>query len=202
MFTGIIRHLGKVTQIEQKGTNYTFEIESDITSQLAIDESVAHEGVCLTIISIEGNKYKVDAIAETLEKTNLSEWEVGRLVNLELAMTMSQRLDGHMVQGHVDTTAKVLSVTEKDGSWVYRFQTEEVQQFAMVEKGSICVNGTSLTCFDVNPFERTFSVAIIPYTYENTSIHQLAENSTVNIEFDMIGKYILQNLGKYIKPAE
>lgn len=196
MFTGIIRHLGKIIATETTGTNLTLTVESDITSTLKIDESVAHNGICLTVTSTQGNRYTVDAIKETIDKTTIGEWKASDIVNLETAMTLQDRLDGHIVQGHVDGTAQCLAIVEKDGSWEFSFKSL-AENFSMVEKGSVCLNGTSLTCFNVNRAEQTFSVAIIPYTYDNTSIQYLKVGSVINIEYDMMGKYVLQYLEAY-----
>jgi len=196
MFTGIIRHLGRITSTEMKGTNLILSIESDLTPKLKIDESVAHNGICLTITSIKGNIYTVDAIQETIDKTTISEWNIGDLINLETAMTLNDRLDGHIVQGHVDGTAQCMHISEQEGSWEFEFKSN-APNFSMVEKGSVCLNGTSLTCFDVNIAQQTFKVAIIPYTYEHTSIQYLQIGSMINIEYDMMGKYVLQYLNAY-----
>lgn len=192
MFTGIIEQLGVVKAIQHEGENIHFTIEAPFTQELKIDQSVAHNGCCLTVVEISGNNYVVTAIRETLEKTNLGEWKVGTKVNLERCMIMNGRLDGHIVQGHVDTTAECTLIEDQNGSWKYTFyyHTEDVT----VEKGSITVNGTSLTVVDSKP--RCFSVCIIPFTYEHTNFHQLAVGDKVNIEFDIIGKYVARLLGK------
>ncbi|GLR19458.1 riboflavin synthase [Portibacter lacus] len=194
MFTGIVEHLGEVIDVKEEGTNKHFTIKSGITHELQIDQSVSHNGVCLTVVSIKDENYVVTAIDETLQKTNLGSLKIGDKVNLERSLTLDKRIDGHMVQGHVDTTANCIKMEAQDGSWLYRFSLDEQFSELMVEKGSICVSGTSLTIFDVNKGE--FSVAIIPYTYEHTIFHQLKEGSVVNIEFDMMGKYILKYLKK------
>jgi len=192
MFTGIVETVGKVISIEEKGTNKTFWIESNISSQFKIDQSVSHSGVCLTVEAVDGHSHQVTAILETLEKTNLNGLELGSFVNIEQCLPMHGRLDGHLVQGHVDTTATCTAVHDEGGSWKYSFRFPKQFAALVIEKGSISLNGTSLTIFDVG--RDVFSVAIIPYTYENTSIHQLRVGSTVNIEFDMMGKYITRSL--------
>jgi len=188
MFTGIIEAVGRITSIESTGTNKSFWIESSISEELKVDQSLSHEGVCLTVEAIEKTKHRVTAIAETLKKTNLANWNEGRLVNLERCMQMNGRLDGHIVQGHVDTTAICKNVKQLNGSWEYLFEFDSSFAHLIIEKGSVSLNGTSLTVFNVG--KNTFSIAIIPYTFKHTSISQLKENDTVNIEFDMIGKYI------------
>lgn len=193
MFTGIIKELGTITQIEQEGSNYHFTIQAQMTQELGIDESVAHNGVCLTVVALKGDAYTVTAIEETLQKTNLGTWKVGTAVNLERAMVYNARLDGHIVQGHVDTTATCTTIKEVDGSWYFTFEYEPTEDHLLVDKGSICVNGTSLTVVD--PVDNRFSVAIIPYTYENTVFQDLREGDLVNLEFDILGKYI----AKYAK---
>jgi riboflavin synthase len=192
MFTGIIEQLGLVKSILKEGENVHFTIEAEFTHELKIDQSVAHNGCCLTVVSINGNEYVVTAILETLNKTNLGSWSVGTKVNLERCMVMNGRLDGHIVQGHVDTTATCVAIEDQNGSWKYTFRYSE--DLVTVEKGSITVNGTSLTVVDSK--DKTFSVCIIPYTYEHTNFHQLREGDTVNLEFDIIGKYVAKLLGK------
>jgi riboflavin synthase len=191
MFTGIIETIGTVASVVLNGTNYTFQITSPISPELKVDQSVAHNGVCLTAEAIEGNTHRVTAIAETMSKTNLSQWQPGSLVNIERCMVMNGRLDGHIVQGHVDCTAVCTQRIDKRGSWEFQFEFPE--QFAplVIEKGSISVNGTSLTCFAVS--RNHFTVAIIPYTFEHTSINQLKMGDLANIEFDLIGKYVQRN---------
>lgn len=195
MFTGIIEQLGKVTQIQQEGTNKHFTITAPFTAELKIDQSVAHNGVCLTVVDIQGNNYTVTAIDETLQKTNLNNLVVGDVVNLERCMPANGRFDGHIVQGHVDGTATCLSVTDEQGSWVFTFKLAQPENARyIVNKGSICINGISLTV--VNCIDDTFSVAIIPYTYEHTNLHSVKPGTTVNIEYDVVGKYIAKMLGK------
>ena len=188
MFTGIIETMGTLTRIEREGGNVHYSLSSNITQELKIDQSLAHNGVCLTVVAIDGNEYTVTAIQETLDKTALKQWAVGDKINLERAMRLGDRLDGHLVQGHVDEVATCTSVEDQNGSWLYRFSYNKDSKNITIEKGSICVNGTSLTV--VGSTSNTFGVAIIPYTYEHTVFHQLQKGDLVNIEFDMVGKYI------------
>ena len=188
MFTGIIETMGTITHIEREGGNVHYSLSSNITHELKIDQSLAHNGVCLTVIAIDGDQYTVTAIQETLDKTALKQWSVGDKINLERAMRLGDRLDGHMVQGHVDEVASCISVEDQNGSWLYRFEYSENSNNITIEKGSICVNGTSLTV--VGSASNTFGVAIIPYTYEHTVFHQLQKGDLVNVEFDMVGKYV------------
>jgi len=188
MFTGIIETLGKVEKLEKDGGNLHITIASDITSELKIDQSVAHNGVCLTVVSLNGDSYTVTAIEETLNKTNLDDLELGDEVNLERAMVLGARLDGHIVQGHVDQTAVCKSVEEKDGSWIYSFEYDPKLNNVTIEKGSITVDGVSLTVVDSQ--KTSFSVAIIPYTHEHTRFHTYKAGTKVNLEFDVIGKYV------------
>lgn len=186
MFTGIIEELGEIKQIEHEGSNIHFTLSCAFTKELKVDQSLAHNGVCLTVVQIDGEDYTVTAIDETLKKTDLSEWKVGRKVNLERCMPANGRFDGHIVQGHVDTTATCESITEKDGSWEFRFSY--TSDDITVEKGSITVNGASLTVVDSK--DKSFAVHIIPYTYDHTVFHQMKVGDKVNLEFDIIGKYI------------
>ena len=186
MFTGIIEQLGTVKKIEKENENVHFTVSADFTNELKIDQSVAHNGCCLTVVQIEGSEYVVTAILETLKKTNLGTWDVGTKVNLERCMVMNGRLDGHIVQGHVDTTAKCISIANENGSWRYTFGY--TSDNVTVEKGSITINGVSLTVVDST--ENGFSVHIIPYTQEFTNFHALKIGGTVNLEFDIIGKYV------------
>ena len=197
MFTGIIETLGKIEQIEQEGENYHFTISSDISQELKIDQSVAHNGVCLTVVRQSPDNHVVTAILETMKRTDLGSWSLGNTVNLERAMLANARLDGHIVQGHVDKTGTCISVEEADGSWYYTFKYEPTAEHLLVDKGSICINGVSLTV--VNPVDDKFSVAIIPYTYEHTTFHNLKAGDTVNLEFDILGKYIAKYAKAYIK---
>lgn len=188
MFTGIIETLGKITHMRQEQGNLHITVESAIANELKIDQSVAHNGVCLTVIALNDNSHTVTAIEETLNKTSLGHLKVGEPINLERCMQMNARLDGHIVQGHVDQTAICTKFTELDGSWEYTFEYDAVTGNVTVEKGSICVNGISLTV--VNSGVNYFSVAIIPYTYEHTNLNNVREGSVVNLEFDIIGKYV------------
>ncbi len=188
MFTGIIETFGVVQSIEIQGTNNTFCISSPISEELKVDQSVSHNGVCLTVEEVKEGVHRVTAIEETLKKTNLSKWQQGTLVNLERSMTMNGRIDGHIVQGHIDTIATCIAKKDADGSWEFRFEFPQEFAALVIEKGSISLNGVSLTVFNVD--NKSFSVAIIPYTYNHTNIQQVKEGSTVNIEFDIIGKYV------------
>ncbi|GAB5552281.1 MAG: riboflavin synthase [Saprospiraceae bacterium] len=197
MFTGIIEDLGKIKDIRTEGTNVHFTVHSKITPELKIDQSLAHNGVCLTVVAIEGHQYTVTAIKETLDRSNLGQLQVDDVVNLERAMLGHSRLDGHIVQGHVDATATCVSVKEVDGSWYYSFQYKPTPDHLLVDKGSVCINGVSLTV--VEPVDDHFSVAIIPYTYEHTTFHTFRPGSTVNLEFDILGKYIAKYAALYMK---
>jgi riboflavin synthase len=187
MFTGIIEQIAEVVKVESEGSNVHISLKSTITSELKIDQSVAHNGVCLTVVKINGDEYIVTAIKETLDKSNIGLLVVGSKVNIERCLKVGDRLDGHMVQGHVDQTAKCVEVKKENGSYVYTFKHKESDNMT-VEKGSVCVNGISLTV--VNSKDTSFSVAIIPYTHEHTNFHELKEGSVVNIEYDILGKYI------------
>ncbi|CAI8219346.1 MAG: Riboflavin synthase [Cryomorphaceae bacterium] len=187
MFTGIIEQIAEVVKVESEGSNVHISLKSTITSELKIDQSVAHNGVCLTVVKINGDEYIVTAIKETLDKSNIGLLVVGSKVNIERCLKIGDRLDGHMVQGHVDQTAKCVDVKKENGSYVYTFKHKESDNMT-VEKGSVCVNGISLTV--VNSKDTSFSVAIIPYTYEHTNFHEFKEGTVVNIEFDILGKYI------------
>ena len=187
MFTGIIEHMGEVVALQKEAENLHISMRTPITQELKIDQSVAHNGVCLTVVAIEGDIYTVTVIHESLQKTNLGDLQLGDKVNIERCMKLGDRLDGHLVQGHVDQTAKCVDVVEVDGSWYYTFSFENLGNMT-VEKGSICVNGVSLTV--VNSQDNSFSVAIIPYTYEHTNFHDFKIGTIVNLEFDIIGKYI------------
>lgn len=190
MFSGIVEALGTVVRIEEEQTNIHFTLEAPFVHELVIDQSIAHNGVCLTVVSIAEKTYTVTAIAETLQRTELGEWKVGTVVNLERCLRLSDRIDGHMVQGHVDTTATCRAVEETQGSWKYAFQYEHQPEWTTVPKGSICVNGVSLTVVDSD--KGNFSVCIIPYTYEHTNFRYLQPGKRVNLEFDIIGKYVLR----------
>ncbi len=192
MFTGIIKALGTITAIAHEGSNIHVTVESALANEVSIDQSVAHDGVCLTITSVSASAktHVVTAIQETLDRSTLGEWRVGRQVNLELAMQAGARLDGHMVQGHVDTTGECTSVEDVDGSWNYRFKYEAHPERILVDKGSICINGVSLTVVD--PTIDSFGVSIIPYTYEHTTFKNMKPGSKINLEFDVIGKYVVR----------
>ncbi|WP_417557947.1 riboflavin synthase [Mesoflavibacter zeaxanthinifaciens] len=188
MFTGIIETLGKVTNLVTEKDNLHITIESEITHELKIDQSVAHNGVCLTVVAIDNNQYTVTAIKETLDKTNIGNLIVDSTVNLERAMLLGERLDGHIVQGHVDQTATCIDVKETEGSWLFTFEYDPKLNNVTIEKGSITVNGVSLTV--VNSQKNSFSVAIIPYTFEHTNFKTFKVGTEVNLEFDVIGKYV------------
>lgn len=192
MFTGIIENTGKVVSISRQGTNLSFVIESGISKELKIDQSVSHNGVCLTVESLAENTHVVTAIEETLRKTDLGNWREGMQINLERCMLMNGRLDGHIVQGHVDTTAVCTDRKELEGSWEFTFSFPPAFAHLVIEKGSIAVNGTSLTCFNIG--KDHFTIAVIPYTFEHTNIHQVTKGSVVNIEFDILGKYVQRRL--------
>jgi riboflavin synthase len=196
MFTGIIKSLGKIEKIVKEGTNIHFTVAADISKELKIDESVSHNGTCLTVVERDDNQYVVTAIEETLIKTNLGGLKEGDSVNLERAMISGGRLDGHIVQGHVDTTGTCVKVEEKDGSWHFSFKYQPTMDLMLVDKGSICLNGVSLTVVD--PIEDIFSVAIIPFTYEHTTFKNLKPGDAVNLEFDVLGKYIAKYMQTYM----
>ena len=193
MFTGIIEDLGILKKIEKEKGNVNLYFKSKLTQELKIDQSLSHNGVCLTVVSIDNDIYKVTAVKETLDKSNLGGLKVNSIVNLERAMKSNARLDGHYVQGHVDQIAKCLNVRETDGSWYYEFEYDNTSNNITIEKGSIAVNGVSLTV--VNSKLDGFSVAVIPYTYNNTNFKKIQKGDNVNIEFDMIGKYITKLIG-------
>jgi len=193
MFTGIIETLGRVSSLEAKGGNLDITIESNLTSELKIDQSVAHNGVCLTVVSINDTTYTVTAIAETLNKTNLNSLKTNDAVNLERAMILGSRLDGHIVQGHVDQTGECTNIREDSGSWIFSFTYDSATGNPTIEKGSITIDGTSLTV--INSGKNTFEVAIIPYTYEHTRFNTYKVGSIVNLEFDVIGKYVAKLMG-------
>ncbi|WP_339656728.1 riboflavin synthase [uncultured Maribacter sp.] len=193
MFTGIIETLGRVSSLQAKGGNLDITIESNLTSELKIDQSVAHNGVCLTVVSINDTTYTVTAIAETLNKTNLNSLKTNDAVNLERAMILGSRLDGHIVQGHVDQTGECTNIREDSGSWIFSFTYDSATGNPTIEKGSITIDGTSLTV--INSGKNTFEVAIIPYTYEHTRFNTYKVGSIVNLEFDVIGKYVAKLMG-------
>jgi riboflavin synthase len=192
MFTGIIENTGVVKSIIINGLNNIFWIESSLSPQLKIDQSVSHSGVCLTVEEIAGNSHRVTAIDETLQKTSIGNWKEGSFINLERCLQLNARIDGHLVQGHVDTTAVCTKRKEKEGSWEFEFEFNKKFAELVIEKGSICVNGISLTAFNVK--KKSFSVAIIPYTFDHTNIKEVNIGDSVNLEFDMIGKYLLRRL--------
>ena len=188
MFTGIIERVGKIKTLTKEGSNLHIEIASDLSSELKIDQSVAHNGVCLTVVEVKNDSYIVTAIDETLQKTNLGDLTKGNFINLERAMKLGDRLDGHIVQGHVDQVGVCKSITEENGSWIFTFTYKAEKGNVTIEKGSITINGVSLTV--VNSKENEFSVAIIPYTYENTGFKEIKKDTIVNLEFDVVGKYV------------
>jgi riboflavin synthase len=195
MFSGIIESLGLVTDIRDEGTNRHLTIKSAISESAYIDQSISHNGVCLTVVAINDDKHTVTAIDETLKKTNLGLLQIGETINLERALTAGQRLDGHFVQGHVDTTAICTAIEPKDGSWIFRFKTSQEFDNLLVEKGSICINGISLTLIDAHWTD--FSIGVIPYTYAHTNLSRIQPGDVLNLEFDILGKYIqkyLQNI--------
>lgn len=193
MFTGIIEAMGTVAAVEHKGSNRTFWINSSFSNELKVDQSVSHDGVCLTVEALKPGCHRVTAIEETLLKSTLGGWQPGDEMNLERCLLLPSRLDGHLVQGHVDTTGTCIGLIEKEGSWEYEFEFDPRPEYItlIVEKGSISLNGTSLTIFNIK--QNRFTVAIIPYTYEHTSIKHVKPGKTVNIEFDIIGKYVLRS---------
>lgn len=192
MFTGIVETQGIIKKITEKGTNRTFWIKSPVSSKLETDQSVSHDGVCLTVEEVKGNRHRVTAIAETLSKTNLGDWSEGTMINLERCLKVNDRLDGHFVQGHADTIGICTDKKERNGSWEFSFQFPLKFGELIIEKGSVAVNGISLTAFNVSG--NSFDVAIIPYTYEHTNMKALNAGQKVNIEFDMLGKYINRKL--------
>ncbi len=194
MFTGIIETLGLIKEIKKENNNVHVTVQSDFTNELKIDQSVAHNGVCLTVINIKDDLYTVTAIKETIDKTNLGDWQMNDLINLERAMKLGDRLDGHIVQGHVDQVGICKEITEANGSWYYTFQYDENLNNITIEKGSITVNGVSLTV--VNSKDNTFSVAIIPYTYEHTNFKNFIVGTKINLEFDVVGKYVSKLFSK------
>lgn len=190
MFTGIIESTAQIADIIKVGTNTDFWIESSLTPEFKIDQSVAHNGVCLTVVEIRDKQYRVTAVDETLQKTSLNSWKIGDIVNLERSLRLGDRMDGHLVQGHVDATAQCIEKKTLDGSWLFRFRFDERFAALVIEKGSICLNGVSLTIFNVGKNEVT--VTIIPYTYGHTNFAQIEEGTVINVEFDVMGKYLLR----------
>ena len=195
MFTGIIENLAKIISIKKSKSNLDITLSSSLTSEFKIDQSISHNGICLTVISIDGNNYTVTAIEETINKTTINSWKKGDSVNLERAMKLGDRLDGHMIQGHVDQIGTCIDITTKDGSWEYAIQYEKSENLT-VEKGSIAVNGVSLTVIDSKT--NSFKVAIIPYTYENTNFKTLRKGDLINLEFDILGKYLYKMSKNYL----
>jgi len=191
MFTGIIETTGFIKNMAVSGSNRSFWIESSISQELRIDQSISHSGICLTVEEVTGNRHKVTAIEETALKTNVNEWKIGDVINLERSLKLDSRLDGHFVQGHVDCTGTCEKISDKDGSYEFQFSFPGKFASLIIEKGSICVNGISLTAFSVK--KKSFKVAIIPYTFQHTNLQYLLEGEEVNLEFDMIGKYIVRN---------
>lgn len=194
MFSGIIESLGEIQKIEKDRENYHFTIKSDFTSELYIDQSIAHNGTCLTVVAIDGDNYQVTAINETMIRTNLGQLKVGDLINLERAVKGDTRMDGHMVQGHVDSTVTCTNIEDADGSYIFKFSLADADAHLVVEKGSICINGVSLTVVDAAT--DYFTVAIIPYTYEHTNFRRMRIGDSINIEYDIIGKYISKYLSR------
>lgn len=195
MFTGIVETLGRLTAREADRGNLHLTVETPLAAELKIDQSVAHNGICLTVVACDDNQYTVTAVGETIEKTTVGNWQIGDSINLERAMQAGARLDGHFVQGHVDQTAVCTEAVETEGSWRYRFSFEPSEIGVLVPKGSIAVDGTSLTVVDAQT--DAFSVAIIPYTHEHTVFHRYRPGTKVNLEFDMMGKYITRLFGLY-----
>lgn len=190
MFTGIVEAVATIREVFAEGSNRHFWVESSLVGELRIDQSVAHDGVCLTVVELEGSAYRVTAVEETLRKTTLDSWTSGRFVNLERSLRVGDRLDGHFVQGHVDAVGKCTAVADEGGSWRYNFSIPEDFAALIVEKGSVCVNGVSLTAWDVQ--RNQFSVAVIPYTHAHTNFGSLRADDAVNLEFDVLGKYLLR----------
>ena len=195
MFTGIVEEIGQVTNLEWIKGNLALDIQCSFIEELKVDQSIAHNGVCLTVVSMDEHSFRVEAIAETLRKSNLSDLRIGTLINLERCLKLGDRLDGHLVQGHVDTTGRCSEIKSEDGSWIFKFEIDKEFNTLLVSKGSVCVNGVSLTVADAG--ETDFSVAIIPYTYEHTNFNKLMVEDKVNIEFDIIGKYMQKHISAY-----
>lgn len=192
MFAGIIKHLGEVIKLDRDGTNLIITVKSSISDQLSVDQSVAHDGICLTVVEVKDDTYKVVAIKESIDKTNLSTWKIGKKVNLELCITATQKIDGHFVQGHVDVKGFIKSIENMDGSWEFTISFPAEYAKLLVNKGSVTINGISLTVID--PSSSTLKVAIIPYTYTHTNLHSLQVGDPVNLEFDIIGKYLQRQI--------
>jgi len=200
MFTGIIETTGKINSVETNGSNKTFWIVSPVSNELKVDQSVSHDGVCLTVEEVANNMHRVTAIEETLSKSAINNWKKNDTINLERCMQMNGRLDGHIVQGHVDAVATCIGVEEKNGSWEYIFQVPAEFTHLIIEKGSVCLNGISLTAFDIK--FNSFKVAIIPFTYQHTNINSVRKHSMVNIEFDIIGKYLARFREVFVNKAQ
>ena len=192
MFTGIIETMGSIKEVISKGSNTSFWIHSPLSKEFRIDQSVSHDGVCLTVEEIKDGQHRVTAVAETIKKTTLGSWDEGRMVNIERCLQLQDRIDGHLVQGHVDSTLTCLKRKEKKGSWEFEFGLPKKFAALVIEKGSVCINGISLTAFDVK--KKSFTVTIIPYTVEHTTIQFVQKGSEVNVEFDLVGKYLLRSL--------
>jgi len=196
MFTGIIELLGEIKGVQEEGTNRIFRIAAPFPEAIKVDQSIAHNGACLTVTEIyaveDQTEYSVTAVEETLDKTELGQWKVGKKVNIERCMQIGARLDGHFVQGHVDTVGRVERVEEREGSWIFEFSYPDSFEDLLVDKGSVCVNGVSLTV--ISAASGRFTVTIIPYTFEHTSFHALAAGDSVNLEFDILGKYMYKML--------
>jgi riboflavin synthase len=201
MFTGIIKEIGVVKAVRRDKQNFSLTIESNLSSELSIDQSIAHNGVCLTVVAIDRalKQYEVVAVKETLDKTNVGSLRTGSLVNLELAMVLNAKLDGHMVQGHVDEVIQCIEKRDQQGSWLFTFESQSLNGELIIEKGSVAVNGVSLTSFDVG--SNRFSVAVIPYTYAHTGFHVMELGDEVNLEYDLIGKYVARQLSAFKRPA-
>lgn len=197
MFTGIIEKLGKIENMKMVGSNTDFTISSTISNELKVDQSLAHNGVCLTVTALEDGIHHVTAIEETLQRSNFKQLKVGDYLNLERAMSGNARFDGHLVQGHVDTIGEIMEVIDKDGSWIFTISFPKENNHLLVDKGSVCINGVSLTV--ISPTENTFQVAIIPFTFENTTFGILKPGNLVNLEFDILGKYIARYTSLYVK---
>lgn len=196
MFTGIVEGVGKVCKVKRQGSNIDFLIKSPFLSELKVDQSISHNGVCLTVTKLNKKSYEVTAIQETLDKSNLGKLKKGSYVNLERCMKIDSRIDGHIVQGHVDTVGKCIKVKDQEGSWLFTFQYPKRYSSLIISKGSICVNGVSLTVSNLE--KDVFTVAIIPYTYDNTIFHKIRKGDIVNLEFDILGKYIARRLDAHL----
>jgi riboflavin synthase len=192
MFTGIIETMGTIKEVISNGSNQSFWIGSPLSRELKVDQSVSHDGVCLTIEEIKDGQHRVTAVAETIKKTTLGQWKTGMAINIERCLQLNARLDGHIVQGHVDAALRCMKRTEKKGSWEFQFELPKKFAALVIEKGSVCINGISLTAFDVK--KKSFTVTIIPYTFEHTTIKDVQKSSLVNVEFDLVGKYLLRSL--------